>query len=113
MKSAIINARIIDTKNDIDEVGGILIDEKGFVEAIGKEVTKNNVGDVKIYDCANKIAIPGVIDGRVFAGEPGFEYKENYRTLSQAAISGGVTSVVTMPNTDPVIDDVSTFDFIK
>jgi len=113
MKSAIINARIIDTKNDIDDVGGILIDEKGFVEAIGKEVTKNNVGDVKIYDCTNKIAIPGVIDGRVFAGEPGFEYKENYRTLSQAAISGGVTSVVTMPNTDPVIDDVSTFDFIK
>jgi dihydroorotase len=40
VKSAIINARIIDTKNNIDETGGILINEKGLVEAIGKEVTK-------------------------------------------------------------------------
>ena len=42
---------------------------------------------------------------RVFVGEPGYEYKENFRTLSNAALSGGVTSVVTMPNTDPVIVD--------
>ena len=113
MKSAIINARIIDTKNNIDETGGILINENGLVEAVGKDVTKDNVGDIKVTDCQNKIAIPGIIDGRVFVGEPGFEYKENYSTLSQAAISGGVTSVVTMPNTDPVVDNVSTFDFIK
>jgi dihydroorotase len=50
---------------------------------------------------------------RVFVGEPGFEYKENFRTLSQAAISGGVTAVATMPNTVPVIDNVSTLDFVK
>ena len=113
MKVAIINARIIDTKNNLDEVGGILINEKGLIEACGNKVTKDNVSDTKIYDCKNKLAIPGVVDGRVFAGEPGFEYKENYRTLSQAAISGGVTSVVTMPNTNPIIDNVSTFDFIQ
>ena len=113
MKVAITNVRIIDTKNNIDEVGGILINEKGLIEACGSKVTKGNVGDTKIYDCKNKLAIPGVVDGRVFAGEPGFEYKENYRTLSQAAISGGVTSVVTMPNTNPIIDNVSTFDFIQ
>ena len=113
MKSAIINVRIIDTKNNIDEIGGILINEKGLIEACGKKVTKDNIGDTKFYDCKNKLAIPGIIDGRVFAGEPGFEYKENYRTLSQAAISGGVTSVVTMPNTNPIIDNVSIFDFIK
>ena len=41
---------------------------------------------------------------RVFVGEPGYEYKENFRTLSNDALSGGVTSVVTMPNTDPIID---------
>ena len=113
MKLAILNARIIDTKNNLDEVGGILINEKGLIEACGKNVTKDTVGESKIYDCKNKLAIPGIIDARVFVGEPGYEYKENYRTLSQAAISGGVTSVVTMPNTDPIIDDVSTFDFIK
>ena len=113
MKVAIINVRIIDTKNNIDEVGGILINEKGLIEACGNKITKDNVGDAKIYNCKNKLAIPGIVDGRVFAGEPGFEYKENYRTLSQAAISGGVTSVVTMPNTNPIIDNVSTFDFIQ
>ena len=113
MKVAIINVRIIDTKNNIDEVGGILINEKGLIEACGNKITKDNVGDTKIYDCKNKLAIPGIVDGRVFASEPGFEYKENYRTLSQAAISGGVTSVVTMPNTNPIIDNVSTFDFIQ
>ena len=50
---------------------------------------------------------------RVFVGEPGYEYKENFRTLSNAALSGGVTSVVTMPNTDPIIDNVSIVDFLK
>jgi dihydroorotase len=50
---------------------------------------------------------------RVFVGEPGFEYKENFRTLSNAALAGGVTSVVSMPNTFPVIDNVSMVDFLK
>ena len=50
---------------------------------------------------------------RVFVGEPGYEYKENFRTLSNAALAGGVTSVVTMPNTSPGIDNVSMVDFLK
>ena len=50
---------------------------------------------------------------RVFVGEPGFEYKENFKTLSYAALSGGVTSAVTMPNTHPVIDNISMVDFLK
>ena len=54
-----------------------------------------------------------LVDMRVFVGEPGYEYKENFRTLSNAALAGGVTSVVTMPNTDPVIDNVSIVDFLK
>ena len=50
---------------------------------------------------------------RVFVGEPGYEYKEYFRTLSNAALSGCVTSVVTMPNTNPIIDNVSMVDFLK
>ena len=61
MKSAIINVRIVDTKNNIDEVGGILIDNDGLIEACGKNVTKDNIGDIEIYDCKNKLAIPGII----------------------------------------------------
>jgi len=112
-KKAIINTRILDPRNNIDEIGGILIDDSGKIEAVGKKVTKENVSGTEIYDCKNKISIPGIIDMRVFVGEPGFEYKENFRTLSQAAVSGGVTGVATMPNTLPLIDNVSTLDFVK
>ncbi|MFZ9438365.1 MAG: dihydroorotase [Candidatus Fonsibacter ubiquis] len=110
----LINTRIIDPQNNIDEVGGILIDDNGKIKAIGKNVTKNNVPkDCEIIDCKGNISIPGIVDMRVFVGEPGFEYKENFRTLSEAALSGGVTSVVTMPNTMPVIDNGSILDFTK
>ena len=49
---------------------------------------------------------------KAFVGEPGYEYKENFRTLSQAALAGGVTSIVTMPNTKPIIDNVSMVDLL-
>ena len=101
------------SKKYIDEIGGILINEFGGIEKVGPEITKENIGDIQIFNCQNKVAIPGLIDSRVFVGEPGYEYKENYRTLSEAALSGGVTSVITMPNTNPIIDNVSTLDFIK
>lgn len=110
----LINTRIIDPQNNIDEVGGILIDENGKIKAVGKKVSKENAPkDCKIIDCKGNISIPGIVDMRVFVGEPGFEYKENFRTLSEAALSGGVTSVVTMPNTMPVIDNGSILDFTK
>ena len=108
------NTRIIDPQNNIDEVGGILIDENGKIKAIGKKVSKDGAPkDCEVIDCKSNISIPGIVDMRVFVGEPGFEYKENFRTLSEAAISGGVTSVVTMPNTMPVIDNASILDFTK
>ena len=110
----LFNTRIIDPQNNIDEVGGILIDENGKIKAVGKKVSKENAPkDCKIIDCKGNISIPGIVDMRVFVGEPGFEYKENFRTLSEAALSGGVTSVVTMPNTMPVIDNGSILDFTK
>ena len=110
----LINARIVDPKNNIDEIGGLIIDSKGLIKAVGKKVSNGNLpnGCEKI-DVRGQILIPGIVDMRVFIGEPGFEYKENFKTLSSAALSGGVTSVVSMPNTSPVIDNVSMVDFLK
>jgi len=110
----LVNARIIDPKNDLDEVGGLIIDSKGLIKAVGKKVTNGNLPSVadKI-DLKKQLLIPGIVDMRVFVGEPGYEYKENFRTLSNAALSGGVTSVVSMPNTSPAIDNVSMVDFLK
>ena len=113
-KQYFLNADIVDPKNNINENGGLIIDEKGKIEAIGKKVNKNNIPSrEKITDLKGKHIFPGIVDMRVFVGEPGYEYKENFRTLSNAALCGGVTSVVTMPNTDPIIDNVSIVDFLK
>ena len=110
----LINARIIDPKNDMDEIGGLIIDSKGLIKAVGKKVSNGNIpSKVDKIDLKKQILIPGIVDMRVFVGEPGYEYKENFRTLSGAALSGGVTSVVSMPNTSPVIDNVSMVDFLK
>ena len=114
MKKYFLNANIIDPYNSINEIGGLIIDEKGKIQSIGKNVNKDNIpSGEKFIDLKNKYIFPGLIDMRVFVGEPGYEYKENFRTLSNAALSGGVTSVVTMPNTNPIIDNVSMVDFLK
>ncbi len=113
-KKYFLNANIIDPFNSINEIGGLIISENGKIEAIGKKVNQNNIPvREKFFDLKNKYILPGIVDMRVFVGEPGYEYKENFRTLSNAALSGGVTSVVTMPNTNPTIDNVSIVDFLK
>ena len=113
-KKYFINANIIDPYNSINENGGLIISEDGKIEAIGKKVNVNNLPSrEKPIDLKGKYIFPGLVDMRVFVGEPGYEYKENFRTLSNAALAGGVTSVVTMPNTSPIIDNVSIVDFLK
>ena len=111
MKEKILtNVRIIDPSQKMDEIGNIAIDGKGKIKSIGKKSDTSKSAE-KI-DLKGLVAIPGLVDMKAFVGEPGFEYKENFRTLSQAALAGGVTSIVTMPNTKPVIDNVSMVDFI-
>ena len=113
-KKYYLNANIVDPANNIDEIGGIITDENGKIEAAGKKVNTNNIPSrEKFIDLKEKYVFPGLVDMRVFSGEPGYEYKENFRTLSNAALSGGVTSVVTLPNTNPVVDNVSIVDFLK
>ena len=112
MKEKVLtNLRIVDPSQKMDEIGNIVIDEKGKIKSIGKksDISKSS----EKIDLKGLIAIPGIVDMKAFVGEPGFEYKENFRTLSNAALAGGVTSVVTMPNTSPVIDNVSIVDFLK
>ena len=93
-KKYFINANIIDPHNSLNEIGGIIIGENGKIEAVGKKVNTNNIPSrEKVIDLNGKYIFPGIVDMRVFVGEPGYEYKENFRTLSEAALSGGVTSV--------------------
>jgi len=109
----LINAHIIDPSQNLDEKGSLIIDEKGKIKSIGKNVKKSDASsNAEVIDIKDNILIPGIVDMKAFVGEPGYEYKENFRTLSNAALAGGVTSIVTMPNTKPLIDNVSMVDFI-
>jgi dihydroorotase len=65
-----------------------------------------------VIDCAGRTIIHGLIDARVFIGEPGAEHRETIASASHAAAAGGVTSLVMMPDTNPVIDDVALVEFV-
>ena len=111
-RRAYINAHLIDAGSGIDGQGGILIDD-GRIVAVGSQVTAANAGSqASIVDCAGASLIPGLVDMRVFTGEPGNEHRETLATASHAAAAGGVTTMIVMPNTDPVIDDAAIVDFI-
>ncbi|WP_027051916.1 dihydroorotase [Mesorhizobium erdmanii] len=105
-------ARIVDPSRGIDEVGSLVVDGKKILAA-GKAALNQGAPDgALITDCAGKAIIPGLIDGRVFIGEPGGEHRETIASASVAAAAGGVTSVVMMPDTDPVIDNVALVEFV-
>ncbi len=111
-RRAFVNARLIDPASGHDGPGGVIIAD-GRIVASGSKVTEKTAGRAEtITDCNGKYLFPGLIDMRVFTGEPGNEYRETLDTASQAAASGGVTTMIVMPNTDPVIDDVAIVDFI-
>jgi len=69
--------------------------------------------ETKIVEADDLICAPGFMDMHVHLREPGFEYKEDIASGSEAAANGGFTSLVCMPNTEPAIDNVETIEFIK
>ncbi len=109
---ALTNLHLIDPSTGMDEKGAILI-EDGKVKAIGTDVAGNLPADILRVDGAGKIAAPGLVDMHVTTGEPGAEHRETLKSASKAAAAGGVTSIICMPDTDPVIDDIALVDFIK
>jgi dihydroorotase len=109
--TALLYARLIDPGTGLDETGGVLI-EDGKILDLGPHVTADTVGDAQMIDCGGHVLAPGLIDMLVFSGEPGHEHRETLSTTSRAASAGGVTTIICMPNTEPVIDDVALVDFI-
>jgi dihydroorotase len=92
--------------------GGLIIDGP-VIEAVGPDIAPGNLGDhIDVFDCKGRILLPGLVDMRVSTGEPGSEYRETLASASEAAAAGGVTTMVIMPNTDPVIDDAAIVDYV-
>jgi dihydroorotase len=106
------NARIVDPSRSLDEVGTIIVENDRIV-ASGADARNQGVPEgALIIDCKGKAVLPGLVDARVFIGEPGAEHRETIASASHAAAAGGVTSIVMMPDTDPVIDNVALVEFV-
>lgn len=105
MKTLIKNAKIVN-QGTITE-GDILI-ENELIAAIGKNLNANDVEQT--IDAEGNYVIPGAIDDQVHFREPGLTHKANIETESKAAIAGGITSFVEMPNTNPQTTTIAELD---
>ncbi|HVX81418.1 MAG TPA: dihydroorotase [Devosiaceae bacterium] len=110
---AIENARIVDPASSFDAVGTLTV-EDGRITGLtaGAAAPVSVPGGGERVDARGLVLAPGLIDMRVFTGEPGHEYRETLASASAAAAAGGVTSFVLMPDTLPVIDDGALVDFL-
>ncbi|MGD9979358.1 MAG: dihydroorotase [Hyphomonadaceae bacterium] len=104
----ITNAKLIDPAKHRVEDGAILFTDK--ILDVG--AVSNAPDGAEIIDADGAHVAPGLIDMRVVIGEPGAEHKETFKSAGRAAAAGGVTTMVMMPNTTPVLDDQSLIDFV-
>lgn len=105
------NARLIDPASGRDEFGALRI-ANGLIDDVAWGAFPGGSADAEVVDCGGAVVAPGLVDMRAFAGEPGAEHRETFKTLSEAAAAGGVTTVATMPDTSPVVDDPALVDYV-
>ncbi len=108
----ITNGRIIDPSSGYDRNGDLLINN-GTIIAREAHIEKESLSDVIVVDAGGLIVCPGFIDLHCHLREPGFEYKETISTGTRAAARGGFTTLCSMPNTEPAIDNVAVVDYIR
>jgi len=104
--------RIIDPSQGIDAKGNLLI-ENGKIKSYPKTTKKfEQDSRVKVIDAKGKVVCPGLVDIHVHLREPGFEHKETISSGCKSAAAGGFTTIVCMPNTNPVNDNASVTEYI-
>ncbi len=109
---AYANARLLDPATGLDAPGGLLT-EGARVADLGTRLFNEGLPeDSLVVDCGGHCLAPGLVDIRVQLREPGEEHKETIATGSLAAAAGGVTTMVALPNTDPVADEVAGIEFV-
>ncbi|MDP6345004.1 MAG: dihydroorotase [Alphaproteobacteria bacterium] len=110
---AYLNARLIDPASGLDQAGGLLT-EGDTIADLGPGLFADGPPEgAEVVDCGGRVLCPGLIDMRVFVGEPGAEHKETLASASRAAAAGGVTCIIVQPNTEPVIDEVALVEYLK
>ena len=103
------NGRVVDAKSNTDGILDVVIDG-GKIKTIGK--VEDDGSYEQVIDADGYVVAPGLIDVHVHFRDPGLTYKEDIQTGSAAAKKGGYTTVVTMANTKPPVDNVETVKYI-
>lgn len=104
---------VVDPSQGLDGPASLLV-ENGCISAINRgDADPGSPGDARFVDAGGRHVFPGLVDARVYVGEPGAEHRETIASASHAAAAGGVTSFVMMPDTDPLIDDVALVDYVR
>ncbi|HZJ78137.1 MAG TPA: dihydroorotase [Clostridia bacterium] len=110
MNSILIkNARIIDPSGEFDRIGDIYVGGNSII-SIGENL---KMDADKVIDATGLVAAPGLVDMHVHLRDPGFTDKEDIFSASEAAAAGGVTTILAMPNTDPVCDNENTIKYVS
>ncbi len=106
------NARLLDPATGLDAPGGLLA-ENGIIADLGPGIANGATPEgADVVDCGGAVLSPGLVDIRVQLREPGAEHQEDINSASRAAAAGGVTTMIALPNTEPVIDDVAGIEFV-
>ncbi len=109
------NGLCVDPVSGTERVADIVI-EGDKITAIGENAAESDSakgsGNTEIYDCSSLIIGPGLVDAHVHFRDPGFTYKEDIISGASAAARGGVTSVILMANTKPVVDNAETLKYV-
>jgi dihydroorotase len=108
-RTLIKNGRVIDPANNLDVIRDVLI-EKGSISKVAEGISATGT---RVIDARGKIVMPGIIDMHVHLREPGREDKETVATGTDAALRGGVTTVLAMPNTTPTMDTAASVKILK
>lgn len=111
MTILIKGGRVIDPAQGVDGQFDVLI-ENGRIAKVGQNLAGQNFSG-QVIEAAGKLVVPGLIDIHVHLRDPGYEYKEDIQSGTQAAVAGGFTSVACMPNTNPVNDNKAVSLYIR
>lgn len=104
------NLRLLDPQAGTLEPAAVLVRNGVIAEVLADGATAPE--GAELVDCGGHILAPGIVDIGVKVCEPGERHKESYRSAGLAAAAGGVTTMVTRPDTDPAIDSPETLEFV-
>ncbi|GGK47907.1 dihydroorotase [Salinarimonas ramus] len=105
------DAHLVDPQRLKEGRGSVLVEDGRIADVVWGAAPPSPEG-ARTIACDGRVLAPGLIDMRVFVGEPGAEHRETLASASEAAAAGGVTTFVTMPDTDPAVDEPAIVDYM-